>query len=185
MREVSEGVQEDFAFAEMKVVALPDLYAGKIAAALDRQHPRDLFDIKYLYENDGITNDIFQAFLVYLISHDRQPHELLDPRRKDIARDYEKHFVGMTREPVPLSDLLDARERLIEDIVTMARHSAARQFLHSFFALEPDYSLLGLEADVAALPAVRWKILNLERLRREQRGKFDDQFARLDAVLRS
>src|SRR3546814_8869024 len=47
----------------MQVVALPDLYAGKIAAALDRQHPRDLFDILHLYENEGITDDLFRAFL--------------------------------------------------------------------------------------------------------------------------
>lgn len=73
LRGVHAEVEERFGYAEMQLVALPDLYAGKIAAVLDRQHPRDLFDIAYLYANEGLTDDIFQAFLVYLISHDRPP----------------------------------------------------------------------------------------------------------------
>src|SRR3546814_1358815 len=72
----------------MQVVALPDLYAGKIAAALDRQHPRDLFDILHLYENEGITDDLFRAFLVYLVSHNRPAHELLAPHLLDLEDCY-------------------------------------------------------------------------------------------------
>ena len=34
--------KREFGFAEMQVVSFADLYAGKIVAALDRQHPRDL-----------------------------------------------------------------------------------------------------------------------------------------------
>jgi hypothetical protein len=32
-----------------------DLYGGKLCAALDRQHPRDLFDVGLLLRNEGIT----------------------------------------------------------------------------------------------------------------------------------
>src|SRR5262249_51339199 len=45
VRFVSESVEDRFGFAEIQVVSFPDLYAGKIVAALDRQHPRDLFDV--------------------------------------------------------------------------------------------------------------------------------------------
>ncbi|HET7281050.1 MAG TPA: nucleotidyl transferase AbiEii/AbiGii toxin family protein [Sphingomicrobium sp.] len=76
MLAVSEAVQERFGFAEIQVVSMPDLYAGKIAAALDRQHPRDLFDVHFLFENGGIDDDLFRAFLVYLVSHDRPAVEL-------------------------------------------------------------------------------------------------------------
>src|SRR3546814_8669174 len=86
---------------------LPDLYAGKIAAALDRQHPRDLFDILHLYENEGITDDLFRAFLVYLVSHNRPAHELLAPHLLDLEDCYFGEFSGMTVEPVPLEALLD------------------------------------------------------------------------------
>lgn len=46
MMDVKPAVEAEFGYAEMPVLALPDLYAGKLCAALDRQHPRDLFDIK-------------------------------------------------------------------------------------------------------------------------------------------
>ena len=38
VRSVSPRVEAEFGFAEMQVVSFPDLYAGKIVAALDRQH---------------------------------------------------------------------------------------------------------------------------------------------------
>lgn len=68
-RTVAAAVEDRFGFAEMQVVSLPDLYAGKIAAALDRQHPRDLFDIHHLLAHGGIDEPLFRAFLIYLVSH--------------------------------------------------------------------------------------------------------------------
>ena len=41
----SETVTEQFGFVETNVLAFEDLYGGKLHAALDRQHPRDLFDV--------------------------------------------------------------------------------------------------------------------------------------------
>ena len=41
-----EAVEEAFGFAETSVVSFEDLFAGKLVAALDRQHPRDLFDVR-------------------------------------------------------------------------------------------------------------------------------------------
>jgi len=180
---VRPPVEDQFGYAEMQVVALPDLYAGKIAAALDRQHPRDLFDILYLYENEGITDDLFKAFLVYLVSHNRPAHELLDPHLLDLESIYFGEFSGMTVEPVPLAALLDVRKRLVADIQERAREGAPAAFLRSFFAGEPDWSQLGLPIDPSRLPAVQWKLQNLGRLRAEQGEKFEDQLARLDEVL--
>lgn len=40
--------ENDFAnFTIVNNLSFEDVYAGKICAALDRQHPRDLFDIFY------------------------------------------------------------------------------------------------------------------------------------------
>ena len=77
---VRPKVEQAFGFSENTLVSLADLYGGKICAALDRQHPRDLFDIKGLFEHEGITEDIRKAFLIYLISHPRPAHELLNQR---------------------------------------------------------------------------------------------------------
>jgi predicted nucleotidyltransferase component of viral defense system len=183
MRSVRSSVEDRFGYAEMQVVALPDLYAGKIAAALDRQHPRDLFDILHLYDNEGVTEDIFKAFLIYLVSHNRPPHELLAPHLLYLDAAYLGEFSGMTIEPVPLETLLGIRAKLVADIQTRVREAAPTAFLRSFFAREPDWSQLSLPTDASQLPAVHWKLQNLQRLQAEQIGKFEEQRARLDEVL--
>ncbi|HEY8685897.1 MAG TPA: nucleotidyl transferase AbiEii/AbiGii toxin family protein, partial [Chloroflexota bacterium] len=56
---------------EIPVVSLEDVYGGKLVAAMDRQHPRDLFDILQLFAHEGITPGIRRAFVVYLASHNQ------------------------------------------------------------------------------------------------------------------
>ena len=63
---VSRSVEAQFGFAEIRVVSFADLYAGKLVAALDRQHPRDLFDVRDLLANEGIGEDLRKAFIVYI-----------------------------------------------------------------------------------------------------------------------
>jgi predicted nucleotidyltransferase component of viral defense system len=180
---VSEAVQERFGFAEMQVVSMPDLYAGKIAAALDRQHPRDLFDVHFLFENGGIDEDLFRAFLVYLVSHDRPAVELLDPNLQDLAAQYDEEFVGMTVEAVTLRTLLATRDRLIAEIQKRARDNAPKRFLTSFQVLEPDWRAIGFEDEIGELPAVRWKALNLQKLQDANPAKFDAEAERLARFL--
>jgi predicted nucleotidyltransferase component of viral defense system len=180
---VSEAVQERFGFAEMQVVSMPDLYAGKIAAALDRQHPRDLFDVHFLFENGGIDEDLFRAFLVYLVSHDRPAVELLDPNLQDLAAQHDEEFVGMTVEAVTLATLLATRDRLIAEIQKRARIDAPKRFLTSFQVLEPDWRAIGFEDEIGELPAVRWKALNLRKLQDANSAKFDAEAERLARFL--
>jgi len=167
LREVSEKVEAQFGYAEMSVVSIPDLYAGKLCAALDRQHPRDLFDVKFLLENEGLTDDLRKAFLVYLISHNRPISELLSPTRKDLKAVYENEFVRMAQIDVPLQELEAVRETLIRGL-NAALTESERRFLLSFKALKPDWSLLGFP-HVENLPAVRWKILNLSKMDTDKR----------------
>ena len=58
---VVPAVEDTFGFAEMQVVSFADLYAGKIVAALDRQHPRDLFDVRDLLANEGISDELLEG----------------------------------------------------------------------------------------------------------------------------
>jgi predicted nucleotidyltransferase component of viral defense system len=167
IRSVSASVEDEFGFAEMRIVSFPDLYAGKIVAALDRQHPRDLFDVRDLLANEGIDESLRRAFLIYLISHDRPMAEVLAVRRKDIAGEFARGFVGMTRQPVELETLLAAREALIAGIVG-AMPDAHRQFLLAFERGEPDWAIPDLES-AADLPAVRWRQQNLDSLKVEKR----------------
>lgn len=178
IRSVSPSVEDEFGFAEMRIVSFPDLYAGKIVAALDRQHPRDLFDVRDLLANEGIDEALRRAFLIYLISHDRPMAEVLAFRRKDIATEFARGFVGMTRQPVELETLLAAREALIADIVG-AMPDAHRQFLLAFERGEPDWAVLDLES-AADLPAVRWRQQNLDGLKADKR---DTLVRQLEEVL--
>ena len=113
---VCEAVEDEFGFAEIAVVSFEDLYAGKICAALDRQHPRDLFDIKQLLDNEGITDRLRKALLVYIISHPRPITELLKPHFKDISNIYEGEFRNMAEHDIPLAALANAREQLVNII---------------------------------------------------------------------
>lgn len=179
---VTEAVEEAFGFAEMPVLAFEDLYAGKLCAALDRQHPRDLYDVHLLYKHEGVTDALFRTFLVYAACSGRPLHELLAPNRVDIDRAFAQEFEGMTIEHVPLETLLAARERLIDDIGARTTGAAA-EFLLSVHDGEPEFGLIGLPA-AAELPAIRWKLLNLRKLMIQNPQKHADQRQRLAAVFR-
>ena len=160
--EVCAAVEEEFGYVEMPVVALADLYAGKMCAALDRQHPRDLFDIKWLLENEGLTDEIRKAFLVYLSSHNRPIAELLRPQYKDISAIYAGEFANMAETDVSLEELVAVRERLVE-LIHQGLTENEKGFLLSFKSREPDWALLDLEG-VSELPAIKWKQINLAKM---------------------
>jgi hypothetical protein len=107
---VSPRVEAAFGFAETTLVSFADLYAGKMVAALDRQHPRDLFDVRDLLANEGLTRPLMDAFLVYLVSHNRPMAEVLAPNRKDLSEEFARTFAGMAEAPVELDELVAARE---------------------------------------------------------------------------
>jgi len=166
-RRVSEAVENEFSFAEIQVVSFADLYAGKIVAALDRQHPRDLFDVRNLLANEGIGDELRRAFVVYMLSHGRPMSEVLAPVRKDISDDFLRSFEGMTDSPVTQQELEQAREALIADIVGNMPQDH-RRFMVSFERGEPDWALLDVSG-AADLPAVRWRQLNLDKLPKQKR----------------
>lgn len=169
VRSVSPRVEEEFGFAEMQVVSFADLYAGKIVAALDRQHPRDLFDVRDLLAHDGIDDKLRKAFIVYLVSHDRPMAEVLAPPRLDISNEYKRGFEGMIHDSVTLDELLKALEVLIAEIVAKMPEQHKR-FLISVKRGEPDWALLDLPG-AKDLPAVRWKLENLAKLNTERRAQ--------------
>ncbi len=166
---------------EIPVVSLEDMYGGKLVAALDRQHPRDLFDVMQLFANEGITPGIRRAFVVYLASSNRPVHEVLFTSLRDIRYDYEHSFQGMTTEPVPLEVLLAARKRMMHEIQQGLDHSE-RRFLLSLVAGTPDWSLLGI-VHLEHLPGIRWKLHNLAQLKKTNAKKFAEQADLLAARL--
>lgn len=158
---------------KMQCLSLPDLYGGKVCAALDRQHPRDLFDVKLLLGNEGFTDEIRKAFLVYLVSHDRPIVELLDPKMNDIAAVFEQEFIGMTDEILELNELTDTFNKL-KELIKSSLTKEEREFLLSFKRKDPNWDLLGLKG-IDELPSVKWKLINLGRMSAERHKEAYDK----------
>jgi len=174
-----DAVQADL---ELPIVSIEDLYGGKLVAAMDRQHPRDLFDVMELLRNEGITPGIRRCFVVYLASHHRPIHEVLFPPLRDISGDYEGSFKGMTSEPVHLEDLLSARDRMIAELHA-GLDVAEKGFLVSLSRNVPDWDSLEIP-HLAELPAIRWKAENIAKLAEANPRKLAEQASRLEKAFK-
>ena len=177
---VQESVEDEFGYAEVPVVSLPDLYGGKLCAAMDRQHPRDLFDVRMLLTEEGISRDIFVGFITYVLSHPRPINEVMDHNWQPIDEKFQEKFDGMTFEPVQLEDLASVR---LQMVAALQVHFTERDrsFLLSFKQGNPDWALFDYP-DAAELPAIRWKLQNIAKLAKNQK-KHTEQLAKLEAVL--
>ncbi len=167
-RNLDEKAQQllEMSLTDVCLLSVADLYAGKICAALDRQHPRDLFDIKVLYETFGITNEIRQAFVGYLAGNNSPIHELLAPNSIDLSRVFREEFLGMTNLKVGYDELLKVRKKLINDICENLTDDE-RKFLLSIKLGEPDWGLMdGLP--LKDLPSIQWKLINIKKMSKKK-----------------
>lgn len=177
--ELSSRLQNEFErFVSIQLMSKSDLYGGKLCAALDRQHPRDLFDVKILLETDGITDEIKTAFLGYLISHSRPMNEILNPNRIGLEEIYRKEFSGMTEETDILEDLKEVQAQL-PSLIAKKLTDSDREFLLSFKRAEPNWNLISIP-HLKELPGVQWKLLNIKKMDKE---KHQDAFTKLEECL--
>ncbi|EBX9238475.1 Nucleotidyl transferase of uncharacterised function (DUF1814) [Salmonella enterica] len=180
---VCEQVEMEYGFTTMNVVSLADLYGGKICAALDRQHPRDLFDVLNMLEKPGLTREIFDGFLCYLAGHPRPIAELLAPNW-DTARItslYAQEFSGMTQQETSLESLLSVMT-LLPQALKSHLTNRVRQFLLSYKQNNPDWSLYRYP-EIQHLPAIRWKLRNLAVLNDKNPAKYAAAVSKLEGVL--
>ena len=174
-----EAAQAQFdAFCAMPLVPLAQLYGGKVCAALDRQHPRDLFDVKLLLENEGFTDEIKQGFILGLVSSNRPTYEMLDPHLLDQRTAFENQFEGMTTIGFSYHDYEATRLQLIETAKASLSYDD-KAFLLSLNRLEPDWSIY----DYQKFPSVKWKLLNLEKFKSNNPEAYERQLNELESVL--
>jgi len=165
----------------LPTLAMDELYDSKLVAALDRQHPRDFFDVWRMNETVGLTNGIVECFVTYLAGHNRPIHEVLFPRPKDMKREFESNFAGMTNDPVELATLLDVRDRLFDELPRYLSDDQ-KVFLTGLVRGVPDWSLLACH-HASELPAIRWRIQNIEGFRSKRPEEFDRQAKALEELL--
>ena len=158
-----------------------ELFGSKLVAAMDRQHPRDLFDVMQLFDRGGITPRMRRAFVVYAAGHPRPIGELLTPNPQPLEQPYRTDFVGMTEHAVPLDRLLATRDRLFRELPE-SLDGDERRFLLSMKEGEPAWALLDIP-QVERLPALTWKLLNVRKLRDDHPEKHARMLSTLRAKL--
>lgn len=176
---VCEKAEREYGYTEIQVISFPELFGGKICAALDRQHPRDLFDICGLLNSSDNNERIMKGFLAMLLSHNRPIHELLHPQEKDMSSVLRTEFSGMTDEPFSIEDHIRSLAELVQFVQNGIQ--PYKQFLLEFVALKPDFSSLDTPG-IERLPAIQWKLRNLEILRNNNPKKFDKQYRALEEL---
>lgn len=154
----------------INVVSLGELYGGKICAALDRQHPRDLFDVKYLLNNEGFTHEIKTGFFFAMLGSAKPIHEILFPQFHNQASALDNQFGGMTAESFKYEEFEAVRENLVQVIHENLTDQDIK-FILSVNSLSPDWSIYSFEG----FPAILWKLQNLQNLRDTNPTKFHQQ----------
>jgi len=177
-RTLCASAQTEFErFAESNILSEADLYGGKICAALDRQHPRDLFDVHLMFNSMGLTDEIRSAFTVYLAGHPRPMAELLNPNEQPLESIYASQFVGMTREPVSIDTLVETRSRLVRDLNSQLTENQ-RLFLLSIKMGAPEWDRLPIE-HLEQLPALQWKLRNVGKMESAKHRQAVDELKRV------
>jgi len=181
--QVNDEVQDRFKkFAAIQVVSDAELYGGKICAALDRQHPRDLFDVYLLFQESGYNENVKNGFIQALVSHMRTMHEVLHPHLLDQRSAFEKQFQGMSDIVFTYEDLEATREELIETVNSSLSEMDC-SFLLSFKQGDPNWDMFPV-AGLKDMPAVQWKLHNLKKLMKSNPEKHNELIHKLESLLK-
>lgn len=124
-------------FCAIQTLGFGQLFGGKICAALDRQHPRDLFDVKYLLENEGFTEEVKQGFLLHLLCSKRPITEILFPNWLDQRAALFNQFEGMSKESFTYKEFEATRNKLFETIHTKL-NDIDKTFILGFINTKPN-----------------------------------------------
>jgi predicted nucleotidyltransferase component of viral defense system len=170
-----QNAQNEFdSFCEVPIVSTEQLWGGKIIAALDRQHPRDLFDISNLLTTIGFTDNIKRGFLFFLLCSKRPMHEILSPQFINQENVFFSQFDGMTQRSFTYNEYNFTRT-LLSITIRQSLTDDDKNFILSFAQGSPNWS----HVDYSLYPAVKWKLLNIEKLRNTNSLKFKEQIALL------
>jgi len=175
---ICDKAQEEFKlYCEANIVPLSLLYGGKVAASLSRQHPRDLFDVKYM---DIDFNDIKPGFIYCLLSSDRPIYESFAPNLIDQRDAMENQFVGMTDVVFDYDDFEETRSNLIRRVNEILSYED-KIFLISFEEGSPLWEGSPYTS-FQNYPSVKWKQLNIQKLKESNPQKLKNEVSRLNEL---
>ena len=175
-----EKARNEFSMGcKARTVSFSQLYGGKITAALSRQHPRDLFDCKYMELQS--FDDVKNGFMLCLLGSDKPIIESLQPNDIDQTEALENQFQGMTEAPFGYEDYLESRTALLS-LVNGGLTITDKEFLLSFEQGEPDWQKC-CAGDLSQYPSVQWKLLNIGKLKESNPVKFEQGVNKLRRYL--
>ena len=175
-----EKARNEFSMGcKARTVSFSQLYGGKITAALSRQHPRDLFDCKYMELQS--FDDVKNGFMLCLLGSDKPIIESLQPHDIDQTEALENQFQGMTETPFGYEDYLESRTALLS-LVNGGLTITDKEFLLSFEQGEPDWNKC-CAGDLSQYPSVQWKLLNIGKLKESNPVKFEQGVNKLRRYL--
>lgn len=178
---ICDSAEEFFGYIDFPVLSKSEVYGGKICAALDRQHPRDLFDIYQLIQNDAITEDIIKGFVVMLLSANRPLYEIIAPNILDSESVFYSEFQGMSDTDFTYEQHIETLKYLIKMVQGYIRENYKNQLL-DFVALNADFASFNIQ-NLEKFPAVKWKLQNLKKLREINLDKFKQEYHSLKKIL--
>jgi hypothetical protein len=171
--------EEEFdKFCELKTVSIGQLWGGKINAALERQHPRDIFDVKNMLREIGFTEEIKQGFLFFLLCSKRPIDEVLNPNFTSQRVIFDSQFSGMTNEEFTYEEFEKIRSELVP-LIQKSLTNNEKEFLLSFVSGNPNWK----DCDYSNYPAIKWKQLNVNKLKQENPIKFSENVRKLEHLL--
>lgn len=177
--QLCDKAQKDFeVFCAIPVVSIGQLFGGKIIAALDRQHPRDIFDVKYLLEKEGFSKEVKRGFMLCLLSSNRPINEVIKPNFQDQQSAMNNHFAGMTDEPFDYAEYEAVRDKLVQTIHQNLTEED-KAFLLNVKNLTPDWKIYDFER----FPSIAWKLRNLKALKETRPERHKEQYEALKKKL--
>ncbi len=183
VRRLSDKVETEFQqFAAIQTLSKGEVFGSKICAALDRQHPRDLFDVKLLLDNEGLSDEIRLGFLCALLSHPRPIHEILKPAPIEQKQAFDSQFQGMSFLPFSYEDHTQTFDHLTKAMKSFLTPTD-KEFLLSFKEGTPKWSLSHLYEPLQVMPSIKWKLFNLQKLRQGNKAKHERFLEELERKL--
>jgi len=174
-----DKAQDLFAsFVEMNLVPAGQLFGGKIVAALDRQHPRDLFDTMKLLERNRLNEDTMIGFLFCLFSSNRPLNELLQPNFINQEQILNNQFNGMSDEEFTWNMFKNERIRLVKEIRNRLTDEQ-KEMIFSVSNGTPKW----LYGEWERFPGISWKLKNIKILKEKNSKKFLSQLTQLKKIL--
>jgi len=173
-----ENAQAEFdSFCEISVVSAKQLWGEKVVVALDRQRPRDFFDINNLLMGTGFTEDIKSGFMFFLLCSKRPIHEILNPQLINHEAVFSSQFKWMTDQPFTYKEYEEVRTLLINTIHKRLTKDD-KEFLLTFVKGKPIWE----KVNYSMYPSIKWKSMNIDNLKRTNPEKFQEQVKLLEQL---